>query len=91
MIAPAGNRLTLIRLKAERKCGAMSELWRQRPRLARMLVYGSLPLVAAECLSIGLMARSVAAGAIGVASLMVYGQALAITFRTMRARTILGV
>jgi len=62
---------------------SMGELWRQRPHLARMLVYGSLPVVAAACLSIAAMAASVAAGQVTIAQLMVYGQALAIAFRTM--------
>ena len=61
----------------------MGELWRQRPQLGRMLVYGSLPLVVAACLSIVLMTQSLAAGVVSIAGLMVYGQALAITFRTM--------
>jgi ABC-type multidrug transport system fused ATPase/permease subunit len=62
---------------------AMRELWRQRPHLARMLVFGSLPLVVAACVSIGAMAAAVANAQVSIAQLMVYGQALAITFRTM--------
>jgi ATP-binding cassette subfamily B protein len=62
---------------------AVHDLWRQRPHLGRMLVLGSLPLVVAACVSVALMAQSVAAVQVGTAELMVYGQALAITFRTM--------
>ncbi|MGH2365721.1 MAG: ABC transporter ATP-binding protein [Chloroflexota bacterium] len=61
----------------------MRELWRHRPRLLARLTFAALPLVIAEIGSVFLVGSALASHRIGPAELMVYAQALVITFRTL--------